>query len=57
MADGQLESFWRDHHNSLSDIDSAWIAEAEQRYQEYKAGKRPGIEAQEVFAEADQRLK
>jgi len=54
LADRLLSSL---DDNSLSDIDAAWIAEAEQRYQEYKAGKRPGIEAQEVFAEADQRLK
>lgn len=54
LADRLLSSL---DDNSLSDIDAAWIAEAEQRYQEYQAGKRSGIEAQEVFAEADQMLK
>ena len=49
LADRLLSSL---DDNSLSDIDAAWIVEAEQRYQEYKAGKRPGIEAKEVFAEA-----
>ncbi len=41
----------------LNDIDSAWIAEAERRYQEYKDGKRKGIPAQDVFADADRILK
>ena len=54
LADRLLSSL---DDNSLSDVDTAWIAAAEQRYQEYNAGKRPGIEAQKVFAEADQRLK
>jgi hypothetical protein len=33
----------------MTDIDMAWIAEAEIRYQEYKDGKRPKIEAQSIF--------
>lgn len=41
----------------LSDVDAAWIAEAEHRYQEYKEGKRQGVAAEDVFAEADQMLK
>jgi len=41
----------------LTDIDAAWIAEAEHRYQEYREGKRPGGAAQKVFAEADRMLK
>lgn len=41
----------------LNDIDAAWLDEAERRYLEYKNGKRPGIAAQEVFAEADRMLK
>ncbi len=42
---------------ALNDIDSAWIAEAERRYQEYKDGKKEGIPAQDVFDEADRILK
>ena len=41
----------------LTDIDKAWIAEAEIRYKEYRDGKRPGIEAQSVFEKADKLLK
>ncbi|MFH2067566.1 MAG: addiction module protein [Pseudomonadota bacterium] len=41
----------------MTDIDMAWIAEAEIRYQEYKDGKRPGIEAQSVFEKADKLFK
>lgn len=39
--------------NALSDIDAAWVAEAERRYAEHKAGKRHSLPAAEVFAEAD----
>lgn len=39
--------------NSLSEIDAAWISEVERRYEEYKQGERPGIPANQVFAEAD----
>jgi hypothetical protein len=48
---GSLES------DSMSDIDEAWIAEAENRYKKYKKGERPGIDAKVVFDEADQILK
>lgn len=41
----------------LSDVDAAWVAEAERRYQEYKEGKRAPIPAADVFAEADRLLK
>ena len=41
----------------LNDIDAACLDEVERRYQEYKNGKRPGVAAQEVFAEADRMLK
>jgi putative addiction module component (TIGR02574 family) len=41
----------------LSDVDAAWIAEAERRYQECKDGKRTPISAADVFAEADRLLK
>ncbi|HDL19309.1 MAG TPA: addiction module protein [Bacteroidetes bacterium] len=40
----------------LTEVDEAWIAEAEHRYQEYKEGKHQGILAQNVFAEADRIL-
>jgi len=42
---------------ALTDIDAAWIAEAERRYQEYREGKRLGVAAQKVFEEADRMLK
>ena len=54
LADRLLSSLGEDAH---TDIDAAWIAETEHRYQEYREGKRPGIAAQEVFAEADRILK
>ncbi len=41
----------------LTDVDEAWIKVAERRYGEYNAGKREGIPASEVFAEADRILK
>lgn len=54
LADRLLSSLDGD---TLNDIDVAWIAEAERRYQEYKDGKRKGIPANEVFDEADRILK
>ena len=54
LADRLLSSLGED---ILADIDAAWIAEAERRYQEYKEGSRPGIVAQELFDEADRILK
>ena len=50
LADRLLSSLGE---NALSDIDSAWIAEAQRRYKEYKEGHRSGFDAQAVFAEAD----
>ncbi len=50
LADRLLSSLDDD---ALTEIDEAWIAEAERRYQEYKEGKRSGVAAQAVFAEAD----
>ncbi len=41
----------------LSEVDEAWILEAEFRYSEYKKGHRRGIDAADVLAEADQLLK
>ena len=54
LADRLLSSLGED---SFTDIDAAWVAEAERRYKEYRDGNRPGINAQEVFAEADRMLK
>ena len=54
LADRLLSSLSEDAFN---DVEAAWIAEAELRYKKYKEGSRPGIEAQEVFAEADRILK
>ena len=54
LADRLLSSLGE---NNLTDIDAAWIAEAERRYEEYKQGKRPGISADQVFAEADRIIK
>lgn len=42
--------------DSMTDVEKAWIAEAERRYEEYKRGKRSGIDAQTVFNEADRIL-
>ncbi|OGV70549.1 MAG: addiction module protein [Lentisphaerae bacterium RIFOXYB12_FULL_65_16] len=42
---------------ALSDVDAAWVAEAERRYREYKTGKRRPIPASQVFAAADRLLK
>lgn len=54
LADRLLSSLGE---NQLTDIDAAWIAEAERRYEEYKQGKRPGTPADQVFAEADRIIK
>ena len=37
----------------LTEVDTARMEEAEHRYQEYKAGKRQGVSAKDVFEEAD----
>jgi putative addiction module component (TIGR02574 family) len=54
LADRLLSSLGDD---VLTDVDAAWIEEAERRYQEYKCGKRRGASAEDVFAEADLLLK
>lgn len=54
LADRLLSSLDGD---VLNDVDASWINEAELRYQKYKEGKRPGVDAKEVFAEADLVLK
>jgi len=46
LADRLLSSL---DGEEFSDIDSAWMREAEFRHKEYKEGKRPGINAKEVF--------
>ncbi len=53
LADRLLSSL---DENSLSEVDEAWVTEAERRYQEYKQGKRPGIPAGKVFEEAEKLL-
>lgn len=41
----------------FSDIDEAWIKEAEKRYSELQQGKVAGIPAQEVFAQIREELR
>jgi len=41
----------------LSEIDKAWIEEAEKRYQELKEGKVAGIPAHEVFTQIREELR
>ncbi|OQX19769.1 MAG: addiction module protein [Desulfobulbaceae bacterium A2] len=40
----------------LSEVDAAWVAEAERRYAEYKEGGRQPVPADQVFADADRML-
>lgn len=40
----------------LGDVDAAWVAEAERRYDEYKEGKRQPIPVSQVFDEVDRIL-
>ena len=54
LADRLLSSLCGE---ALDDIDAAWVAEAERRYEEYKEGSRQVIPASYVFAEADRILK
>ncbi len=54
LADRLLSSLGDD---VLTEVDVAWIEEAERRYQEYKAGNRQGVSVKDVFAEADSFLK
>ncbi|MBU2515568.1 addiction module protein [bacterium] len=54
LADRLLSSLDRE---VLTDIDLAWINEAERRYAEYKNGKRKGINSDIVFSEADSLVK
>ena len=54
LADRLLSSLGEE---ALTEVDEAWIEEADRRYKDYKDGKRPGIPAHEVFAKADSMLK
>ena len=49
LADRLLSSL---RESGLTEIEAAWIDETERRYDEYLKGERPGIPANEVFAEA-----
>lgn len=40
----------------LSEIDEAWIQEAERRYENYKSGKTKGISGDQIFAEIRREL-
>ena len=53
LADRLLSSL---EQEAFTDVDKAWIAEAERRYMEYREGKRQGIDAKGVFDEADRLL-
>lgn len=55
LADRLLSSL--DDKEVLTDVDAAWIKEAERRYKEHKAGKRKSIPAANVYREADRLLK
>ena len=54
LADRLLSSLGDD---VLTEVDAAWVEEAERRYQEYKDGRRQGVSAKDVFAKADSFLK
>jgi putative addiction module component (TIGR02574 family) len=53
LADRLLSSLGGE---ALSDVDAAWVAEAERRYAEYKEGRRQPVPAAKVFADADRIL-
>lgn len=53
LAERLLQSL---DENELSDVEDAWILEAERRRQELKSGKVSGIAADEVFAEIRKQL-
>lgn len=53
LADRLLSSLGGE---TLSDVDLAWIREAENRYAQYKAGIRQLVPADDVFADADRIL-
>ncbi len=49
LADRLLSSLGGE---ALSDVDAAWVAEAERRHAAYRSGKRQPIPAAKVFDEA-----
>jgi putative addiction module component (TIGR02574 family) len=55
LADRLLSSLGR--KDVLTDVDEAWINEAERRYREHKSGKRKSIPSAQVFKDADRLLK
>jgi hypothetical protein len=54
LADRLLSSL---QGSTLSEIDAAWIVEAENRYAGFKAGKRKPVSFDQVMADADRLLK
>ncbi len=50
LADRLLSSLDGEEH--LTDIDVAWLAEVENRYEQYKKGLQKGIPGKVVFSEA-----
>ncbi len=50
LTDRLLSSLGKEE---LSDVDAAWVAEAERRYEGYKTGERQPIPASQVFDEAN----
>ena len=53
LADRLLSSLGNE---VLSDVDAAWVAEAERRYVEYQAGTRKPVPAAQGFKDADRML-
>ncbi len=53
LADRLLSSLGAE---ALSDVDTAWVAEAERRYAEHKSGIRQPVPADKVLADADRIL-
>jgi len=40
----------------LTEVDQAWVEEAERRYQDFKSGKTQGISGDDVFAQIRREL-
>ncbi len=55
LADRLLSSLKGE--DCLTDIDSAWLVEVEERYRQYKRGLQQGIPADIVFTEAKEATK
>jgi len=54
LADRLLSSL---SGETLSEVETAWVEEAQRRYQGYKAGGRPPVPAVDVLADADELLR